>query len=343
MEQTQKKREKAPGAQPFAADDSEPSSPPHLLKRRCGYIALLGRPNAGKSTLLNALVGTKLVGVSRKPETTRHRILGIHTTEHTQMLFLDTPGLHPPHRHTQAAKKNVSHTLQFLHRGAMSALGEADLIFYLIDLCQGAQDSDVEILTFLLPRLLPHTRLEVLLSQCDRIPQKARITPQKRITALLQQLSEDHPLLREPRCFSSKIPQHIAQLKKHITQHLPVGDHLYAKEARTDRSDAFIIAEIIREQIFRCTAQELPYATKVEAAAPRACGSSLRCDVDVIVGKKSHKGMIIGKGGSFIKKIGTQSRILLEAHFKQKIILKLWVKVEKRWQELHDRSDDFTL
>ena len=313
-----------------------------LSSSRCGYIAFLGQPNAGKSTLLNSCVGTKLVGVSRKPETTRHRILGIYTTDHTQMLFLDTPGLHPPHHHKKPPKsQNSSKTLQqFLHRGAMSALGEADVIFYLIDITKGVQHSDLEILEFLLPRLLCHTHLEILLSKSDRLSKKKVQEQHLRTKTNLEKLSQPLPI----HSFSSKSRQDISWLKKHLTPFLPLGEFLYDKESYSNRSERFFIAEIIREQIFRNTGQELPYATKVRAEAPKPLGKGLRLDVTLVVGKKSHKGMLIGKQGSFLKNLGIKSRELLEAHFQKKITLKLWVKVEEHWhRNLRSGDDELTL
>lgn len=345
--------------------DHPPSQSRTLPKTKCGYIAVLGRANAGKSTLINALIGAKIMGVSRKPETTRHRILGIHSTATAQLLFLDTPGLCQPktishHQHSKdheredrssssSSKTPASKSLtlaQFLRKGAMSALGDADILLYLIDITAGFTDRDSAWLQGLLPRLSHATKVQLLLSKNDRVTKShaAKIEEQTaQHLGPLWSLDTHRWITTEAISFSSKKPNDVKSLRELCTRWLPPSEFLYEKGSLSDRGDEFIIAEIVREQIFRGLGQELPYSTRVKASTLRDTGQHLYCDVTLVVGKKSHKGMLIGKKGHFLKTIGKDSREILERHFKRKLVLKLWVRVEENWQRKLHPDDDFTL
>lgn len=305
----------------------------HGNVQKCGYIALLGQPNAGKSTLLNALVGQKLAGVSNKPQTTRNRILGIVNQDPSQLLFLDTPGIH---RNSKGLKLN-----RLMNKEAWSVIQDADVILYLIDGAKGWRSSDADFLISVL-KAAAAEKLPVLtlLSKTDQ-GKKAEFNEKKAVAArhiqeICESLDEDLSALlvrREPLGVSAKRRDTHTPLFEHIQGLLPDGPWLYPADDLTDRPQAFIVSEIIREKVFRSLGDELPYQAAVTPAEIRSEKGMVYVSAEIIVARQTHKGMVVGKKGSKIKEIGMSARRDLESHFESKVFLDLQVRVDRSWMD----------
>lgn len=322
--------------------------------RRCGYIALMGRPNAGKSTLLNALVGAKLAVVSRKPQTTRNRILGLANEGETQLIFLDTPGLHH-------ARKGSFLNLA-MNRAAREAGREADRIAYLVDATRGLGTEDEKYLKALLAH--QPENLIVLATKIDLLKKpdlrQAVETIQSRLTALTEALAAENELASkdagheapgassEPMrpkttpsaasvpkviAISAKRPDEVQALRHFLAQDLPEGPWMFASDDLTDMPNAFVCAELIREQTFRQLGDEVPYGTAVKLTAMDVKPELTVIRATLLVERDSHKGIVLGKGGSRIKQIGTEARMSLEKHLGRKVFLDLGVRVAEGWTD----------
>ncbi len=285
---------------------------------RAGYAALLGRPNVGKSTLLNRLLGQKLAIVTPKPQTTRHRILGIKNLPGAQMILIDTPGVHQARRAMNKA----------MVRTALSASAEADVIVVLLE-AGGEAGPEEEILL----RHLQGARASLLLAinKIDRV-KKATLLPQ--IAAWSGRLP-DAPVL--PICALDG--EGVDRLLDAIVERLPEGEPFYPPDQLTDQPERFFVSEIIREKIFQLTGEEIPYATAVlveeyQEAQERGL---VRIRATIYVEKDSQKAIVIGKGGLKLKEIGTRARRDLEAFLGSKVGLSLWVKVDRDWT--HDEQE----
>lgn len=277
---------------------------------RCGYIALIGAPNAGKSTLLNAILHKKISIVSQKPHTTRKRILGILTHENTQLLFLDTPGFIGK----QAASISLNKSIPW------EACEEADFICYLIDSVHGwsAEDSKH------LKKLLNFYQKPIFLigTKTDKLKKNEIL----RVYDTFQKQSKSLNLDISCHMISAKKQDDIMFLISQLTQHMPVSDWLYEKESITDNSDTFMCAEFIREQLFRQLGDELPYQAIVIIDKFDNSTQLIKVYATIIVARDSHKPIMIGHGGSRLKKIGQLSRETLEKHFNKKVFLKIFIK-----------------
>jgi GTPase len=279
---------------------------------RCGYIALIGRPNAGKSTLLNRLVAEKLAITSPKPQTTRHRLLGILNLAGAQLLFLDTPGVLEP-------KDPLNLTLV---RAALSSLAEADLVVWLVE--PRVPDLRDQV-------LLPQVRalnkpLIIALNKIDLLD-KPRLLP---IMAAYHDHFPDAPVVPLSALVGDGLPALVAE----IVQRLPHAPPLFPAEQLTDRTERFLVAEIIRERLFHHTGEEIPYAVAVaveEFDESRRPGL-VRIRAVIYVEKDSQKGMVIGKGGRLLKQVGQEAREETERLLQAKVFLDLWVKVWKNWR-----------
>lgn len=318
------------------------------MTQRCGYVALLGRPNAGKSTLLNALVGDKLAVVSRKPQTTRNRILGIAQHEEAQILFLDTPGLH------KDRGRNLINTV--MNRVALQVASEADLIVYLVDIMAGFSPEDEKFLG----RILNSSKAPVLIlaAKADAIQKAERASGLAGISLRMEAFfsSEEMAphvsrlLQPDPVPLSGKRPEDVAELREFMADQLPEGPWLFASDDLTDMPRNFICAELIREQIFRQIGQEIPYGTAVKVLRVEMKPEIVVVEAKVLLSQKSHKPIILGKGGSRIKAIGSAARESLQQHFDQKVYLDLNVGVAEGWiddqrliAELANISEDILL
>ena len=293
--------------------------PPEPPAQRCGLVAIVGRPNVGKSTLVNALVGQKISITSNKAQTTRHRITGIRTRGATQFVFVDTPGFQVKH---QAALNRT------LNRTVLSSLGDVDLVLFVVEAARfGLPDAKVlALLPEGKPALLIANKLDTLTRRQDVLP-------------WLKQMQERH-------AFAEFVPMSatreadVERLLGIVEPYLPQQPWLYEEDALTDRSERFLAGELIREKLFRLTGDELPYSCTVVIEKFEEEGKLRRIAASIVVEREAHKGMVIGEGGERLKRIGSEARQDLERLWGAKVFLELWVKVRSGWadDEAHLRS-----
>ncbi len=307
----------------------EISSPPLPadVPRRCGLVAIVGKPNVGKSTLLNALVGQKISITSRKAQTTRHRITGMRTLGATQFVFVDTPGFQT--RHNNALNRSLNKTVQ-------GAVGDVDLVVFVVEAGQFNQ-ADERVLKLLsegIPVLL-------LANKLDNVHRRAEIAP------WLQTMQQRHPFA-EIVPMSAKNAKDIERLLGICEKYLPEQDWWYAEDELTDRSEKFLASETVREKLFRLTGDELPYTStvvidKFEEEAPQKKGQKrlVRIAATIVVEREGHKAMVIGDKGERIKRIGTETRVELEKLMDAKVFIELWVKVRSGWADDEARVRSF--
>jgi GTPase len=279
---------------------------------KSGYIAISGKPNVGKSTLLNGILKRKIAITSRKPQTTRQSILGIKTCDDVQMLFVDTPGIH--------LKKNTKMN-QRMNSIAKSALTDVNMVLFVTDLTWDEQD--MHVLDLMRELSVP---VILVVNKVDHLKDKDELLP------LLQQRSELMP-------FEDVIPisalkqQQINELEKKVVSLLPTGMHYYSPEQFTNRSDSFMIAEMVREKLMRLLGQEIPYRTAVTVERMEETKKILKIHVIIWVERENHKHIVIGRGGEKLKQIGTEARADIEKYFDKKVLLKSWVKVKAGWSD----------
>ena len=293
---------------------AEPAGP-----TRCGLIAIVGKPNVGKSTLLNALVGQKISITSRKAQTTRHRITGVRTLGATQFVFVDTPGFQT--RHGNALNRS-------LNRSVLGAVNDVDLVLFVVEagVFNQADAKVLELLGKQVPALLVANKL-------DQVAQRADIAP------WLQQMQERHAFA-EFVPMSAKNAKDITRLFAICEKYLPEQVWFHAPDELTDRSEKFLASELVREKLFRLTGDELPYTSTVVIDKYEEEGNLRRISASIVVERDAHKGMIIGEGGERLKRIGSEARQELERLMDAKVFLELWVKVRSGWadDEAHLRS-----
>jgi GTP-binding protein Era len=279
---------------------------------RAGHAAIVGRPNVGKSTLLNRLIGQKISITSRKPQTTRHRICGILTTPRAQCAFVDTPGF-------QTAGNNALRSM--MNRSVTRALAEVDLVVFVVAAPRFTADD--ERVAQLLPRSVP---LLVAANKVDRLTEPSALLPY--IDGLQQRLA--------PRAIvpvSAQSGYQVPQLLREIENALPAQPALYPPDQLTDRDERFFAAEFIREKVFRLLGDELPYATAVSIERFEHTGKLRRIQATIHVDKDSHKAIVIGEGGERLKAIASSARKDMEALFGGKVFLQVWVKVRRGWAD----------
>ena len=287
--------------------------------QRCGLLAIVGRPNVGKSTLLNALVGQKISITSNKAQTTRHRITGIRTRGAAQFVFVDTPGFQTAH------KAALNRTL---NRTVVSSLSDVDVVLFVVEAGRfGLPDAKVlALLPAGKPALLVANKLDELKRRSDALP-------------WLKSMQERHPFA-EFVPMSATREADVARLLGIVEPYLPVQPWLYEEDALTDRSERFMAAEMVREKLFRLTGDELPYSATVVIDKFEEEGQLRRIAATIVVEREAHKGMVIGEGGERLKRIGSEARQDLERLWEAKVFLELWVKVRSGWadNEAHLRS-----
>ncbi|MDE2077933.1 MAG: GTPase Era [Burkholderiales bacterium] len=293
--------------------------------QRCGLVAIIGRPNVGKSTLMNALVGQKVSITSRKAQTTRHRITGICTEGDSQFVFVDTPGFQTRHtvRGTAALNRNLNKTVQ-------STLMDVDVVLFLVEAGRFGPD-DAKVLA-LCPKDKP---VLLVANKLDLVSKREELFP------WLQTMQEHHPFA-EFVPLSAQKPADVKRLLEVVRRYLPQQGWWYDADALTDRTDRFMASEIIREKLFRLTGDELPYTSTVVIDAyteeppppnkPKATGL-VRIAATIIVERDPHKGMVIGDKGERLKRIGTEARTELERLLGTKVFLEIWVKVRSGWAD----------
>ncbi len=282
-------------------------------KIQCGYVAIIGRPNVGKSSLLNKILGQKLSITSDKPQTTRHQILGVSTKASAQVVYVDTPGLH------QKTKRAVN---RLMNKAAASIIHDVDAVIFMID-ARYWYDEDEWIASKIERTNVP---LLIALNKVDLAKDKTRILP------LIEKLSSKFPeAVIMPLSVTKDV--NIDQLEKWVSGKLPEGDFLFPKDQLTDRNEQFIISEVVREKIMRATGQEVPYETAVTVEELKRKDNILHIDVIIWVERRGQKIILIGKKGERMKEIGRLARIDLEKRFDTKVFLRLWIKVKKGWSD----------
>ncbi|CCF96581.1 GTPase Era [Ralstonia solanacearum] len=282
---------------------------------RCGMVAIVGRPNVGKSTLMNALVGQKVSITSRKAQTTRHRITGIQTTDDAQFVFVDTPGFQT--RHATALNRS-------LNRAVTSTLTSVDAVLFVVEAGRYGPD-DAKVLS-LLPRETP---VILIVNKVDRLDAYTRA---EMVAVFLQDMAQVFPF-KEIVPMSAKNRDDILRLLGIVRPYLPEGEPMYDPEALTDRSERFLAAEIVREKVFRWTGDELPYSSTVVVDKFETEGRLRRVFVTILVDRDAHKAMIIGAKGAKLKQISTEARMDMEKLFDGKVYLEVWVKVKSGWAD----------
>ena len=281
--------------------------------RRCGYVAIVGRPNVGKSTLLNHILGQKISITSRKPQTTRHQVLGIKTENNYQIIFVDTPGLH------MNADKAIN---RYMNRAASSAIRDVDLVIFVVDRTAWTEE-DAAVLRQIqqsgLPALLAVNKVDLLAEKAELLPHMQMLASKSDFAAIL-------PV--------SALQRHnVDALEEQILKHLPEADYFFPEDQITDRSQRFLAAEIVREKITRQLGDELPYAITVEIEDFAQEGEVLHISAVIFVERNGQKRILIGDKGSRLRSIGTDARQDMENLFASKVMLRLWVKVKSGWSD----------
>lgn len=282
---------------------------------RCGYVALVGRPNVGKSTLLNRILGQKLSITSRKPQTTRHQILGIKTEDELQVIYVDTPGLH------NDSKGNALN--RYMNKAASEALRHVDLVIFLVDRTAWTEEDEIVL------EKLQHARCPVVLAvnKVDLLKDKEALLP------WIEQLNSK-------RSFDDIVPisaekgHNVDKLEALVAEHMPEGVHFYPDDQITDRSSRFVAAELVREKLMRNLGDEVPYGTTVEIEEfSQDERGLLTISALILVEREGQKRIVIGDKGERIKQIGRDARLDMERMFDAKVMLNLWVKVKRGWAD----------
>ena len=283
-----------------------------MIKSYCGYISILGKPNVGKSTIINHLLKKKVSITSRKSQTTRNNILGVKTDKNKQMIFVDSPGMH---------SKSPKIMNKILNKTASGLIEESDLVLFVMQRLQFTKEDN-----FILDKL-KSTQAKVIcvINKIDQVDDKNKLLP------LLDQLSNNYNFLQIIP-ISAINDNGIQELEDIIKVNLPENPHLYGKNfSNEENNDHFMISELIREKIIRILGDELPHDTFVKLDFLEKEDSIIKIHASIFVVRESQKQIVIGSGGSVLKKIGEQARKDLEKYFEKKIFLKTWVKVKKNW------------
>ena len=300
-------------------ESHEPDGSTPSATTRCGLVAIVGRPNVGKSTLLNALVGQKVSITSAKAQTTRHRITGIRTVDDSQFVFVDTPGFQT--KHSAPLNRNLNRTVQ-------GVLGDVDVVLFVVEAGRFGLD-DAKVLA-----LMPTDKPVILIAnKLDAVHRRADLVPWLKGMQDRHAFAEFVPL-------TAKKDADVQRLLDIVKPYLPHQSWFYDEDALTDRSDRFLASELIREKLFRLTGDELPYTSTVVIDKFEEEGNLRRIAATIIVERDAHKGMVIGSDGERLKRIGSEARQELERLMDAKVFLELWVKVRSGWadNEEHLRS-----
>lgn len=284
-----------------------------MTDQRCGYVAIVGRPNVGKSTLLNHILGQKISITSRKPQTTRHQVLGIKTEGDHQIIFVDTPGLH------KSAGKAIN---RYMNRAASSAIRDVDAVIMVVDRTAWTEEDE-----WVLEQVIASGRPVILaVNKVDLVEDKSRLLPH------LQSLNEKASF-RHILPISALNRHNVDELEACIVAELPESVHFFEEDQITDRSQRFLVAEIIREKIMRQLGDELPYAVAVEIEEFKQQGKVLHISGLILVERAGQKRIVIGDKGARLRSIGTEARRDMETLLDSKVMLRLWVKVRSGWSD----------
>lgn len=280
---------------------------------KSGFVAVIGRPNVGKSTIINEFMGQKLTITSPKPQTTRHRIHAIDTTKGYQIVFVDTPGIHI------SRKKAIN---SYMNRAASSSLKDVDVILWLVEAGLWTKEDD---------RVLEHVSsldcpVILVINKIDKLKRPDILLPYLQDMTVKYNADEVYPL-------SAFKKNDVSKLKSMILKYLPVQSMIFDPDFITDRSEKFIVAEFIREKLMRHLSDELPYDLTVEIEKYELDGELQRVSAKIFVDKTSQKNIVIGKNGEMLKRIGTEARKSIEGFLEKKVFLQLWVKVSAGWSD----------
>jgi GTP-binding protein Era len=280
---------------------------------RCGLVTLVGRPNVGKSTLLNRLVGAKVSITSPRPQTTRHRLLGIKTDAAAQIIYVDTPGLHPA---------PGSRLGQHMNRAARGSLEGVDVVVLVIT-ADGWTAADEYPLTLVAGLALP---VVLVINKIDLLTDRATLLPLIEASSAKFGFAEIVPV-------AARRGDNVDTLERALIKYLPAQPPIYPADQLTDRSERFLAAELVREQVFRCFGQEVPYAVAVQVEKFQRGKHALHIAATLWVEKEGQKAILIGTGGAQMKTVGTRARLAMQKAFGGKVHLELWVKVRERWSD----------
>jgi GTP-binding protein Era len=280
---------------------------------RSGYVAIIGRPNVGKSTLLNHILGQKLSITSRKPQTTRHKIMGIKTENDVQVVYVDTPGMHE--NHDKALNR-------YMNKAALTAVKDVDAIVFMIDRTKWTSEDELVL------KSLQYVKCPVILAvnKVDFLADKEALLP------TLQKLDEKYKFAHIVP-MSAKTGHNVDRLETIIASFIKQGTHFFPEDQITDRSSRFLAAELVREKIMRQLGDELPYSMTVEIEEFRYEDSLLVISAAILIDRQSQKHIIIGEKGGRIKQIGRDARLDMEEMFECKVMLNTWVKVKSGWAD----------
>jgi GTP-binding protein Era len=283
------------------------------ISERSGYVAIIGRPNVGKSTLLNFILGQKLSITSRKPQTTRHKIMGIKTENDVQVVYVDTPGMHE--NHDKALNR-------YMNKAAQSAVKDVDVIVFMIDRTKWTSEDEMVL------KSLQYVKCPVILAvnKVDFLADKEALLPTLQKLDAKGNFAHIVPM-------SAKTGHNVDRLENIITSFISKGVHLFPEDQITDRSSRFLAAELVREKIMRQLGDELPYSMTVEIEEFRYEDSLLVISAAILIDRQSQKHIIIGDKGSRLKQIGRDARLDMEEMFECKVMLNTWVKVKSGWAD----------
>jgi len=283
------------------------------LLTHCGYVAIVGRPNVGKSTLLNRILGQKISITTRKPQTTRHQILGIKTTDSAQVIYVDTPGLH------RGSKKAMN---RYMNKAAASVINDVDVVIFVVDGLRW-QDDDQAVVEKLKNIQAP---IILALNKLDKLAGRDPLLPHIELLSKKINFKEIIPI-------SATKGENIEALESKVTALLPESPAFFPEDQVTDKSERFVAAELVREKLMMRLGQEIPYSLTVEIEQFKLEKEVLHIHALIWVERDNQKMIVIGKKGEMLKAVGKQARIEMESMFEKKVFLKLWVKVKSNWSD----------
>lgn len=282
----------------------------------CGFVAIVGRPNVGKSTLMNRILGQKISITSRRPQTTRHQVMGIKTEGEAQFIYVDTPGIHI------MAKDRNKAINRFMNQAAVQALRDVDCVVFIIDRTRWSDEDQVVL------QRLEHVEAPVILAvnKVDRLQDKASLLPWLEQVGARRDFAAIVPI-------SAKHGTNVPELEAEVAKHLPESVHYFPEDQVTDKSQRFLAAELVREKVMRQLGDELPYQMTVEIEEFRDEGRVVHVSALILVERAGQKKILIGENGERIKNIGREARLDMERALGAKVMLNLWVKVKRGWSD----------
>jgi len=283
------------------------------LLDHCGYVAIVGRPNVGKSTLLNRILGQKISITTRKPQTTRHQILGIKTTDDAQVIYVDTPGIH------RGSKKAMN---RYMNKAAASVINDVDVVVFVVDGVRWQEDDQAILEKF----KTVDAPVILALNKLDKLGDREQLLPH------IQKISEKMSF-KEIIPISATKGENIESLEAMVTSLLPASPAFFPEDQVTDKSERFVVAELVREKLMMRLGQEIPYSITVEIEQFKLENKILHINALIWVERDNQKTIVIGKNGEMLKAVGKQARLEMEDMFEKKVFLKLWVKVKDKWAD----------